>query len=335
MPGEPGRPRKSRGWVVVLVVGVVVLLVGAAAYLLLSGQIFAPAGNANVPLNGNITFNVNAGTNTNGTPNANTTANVNAGNANGTVNGNANGNVNAPANTNANLNVNANANGNTNTSVTTGSPLPSTADTDGDGLTDVEETLYLTDVAKTDTDGDTFIDGRSVKANGDLIGEVALGYDPTAPARKLDAAGLARTYTNSTGGYALLYPSKWVFQNDSATPTSVTFVPDEGTGELFHVTVTDNPGNLSAKDWYQSLNPGLDLTNESAFTVSGLDAFQSLDDSTVFYARGGKVYAFTYNSDGLDKVNYRTTFTMMLYSFRLSGTTTNANTNAAATNTNG
>lgn len=328
MPGEPGRPRKTRGWVVVVVVALVVLVVGAAAYLLLSGQIFTPAGNANGSLNTNTVFNVNTGGNANGAANANGTANANAtvnasANTNGESNGNANGNVNAAANTNAGSN--ANANSNTNSTVTVGSPLPSTTDTDGDGLTDVEEALYGTDVAKTDTDGDGFIDGRAVTADGKLTGEVALGYDPTAASRKLDAAGLVRTYSNTPGGYAVLYPSNWVFQNSDTVPTGVTIVPDKGTGELFQISVTDNPGNLPAKDWYQSLNPGLDLSNESSFTVNGLDAFQSLDDSTVFYSRGGKIYALTYNTDGLDLVNYRTTFIMMLHSFRLTGTTTNTN----------
>lgn len=316
LPGEPGKSPGGHRGMVVAIVGVSVLVVGAAAYLLLSGQILKPA-------------NANSNTNTNSSVVVNrANANANPSNANLVANANSNSTVaNANANLNTNIaNANADTNGNTNISTgpTTSSPLPMAADTDGDGLTDVEETLYGSNAANKDTDGDGFIDGYVVLPDGKIGGEVALGYDPTATGRKLDAAGLVREYRNDTGGWAMPYPSSWVFQADAAA-TGASFVPDKGTGELFVVSVQDNPGNLTAKEWYQSLNPGLDLSNEKSFLVSGLDAFQSLDDSTVFFARGGKVYSLNYNTNGRDTVNYRATFTMSLMSFRLVSAVTNTN----------
>lgn len=302
---------------------------GAGAWYYFTRLSSEPVANANVTANANANVNRNANLNRN--LNVNTNANLNA-------NTNANLNLNA----NANVNVNVNTNTNTNTS-TTGTPLSISTDTDSDGLTDVEEAVYSTQTNSNDTDSDGFIDGMRTLANGKTEGEVYTGYCPTKTGSvrlDADACGLMRTYTNTSFNYAAWVPTKWLSQPTNGDQKTVIITPDIATTEFFQVSVLDNPTQVTAKNYYLSLNPGIDPTNLKDATVNGLDGVLSLDESTVYFVKGTKIYIVGYNTNALNKVNLRTTFIVMYRSFHLvapTATNSNANTNGntnAAFNTN-
>ena len=263
-------------------------------------------------------------------------ANNNNGNENTSV-VNAN-RTNANANVNTNLNGNLNSNANVNASVTTiGTPLPSSTDSDSDGFTDIEEQVYATNANNPDTDGDGFIDGMRMLANGSYEGETHNGYCPTKIGSvRLDdtVCAAVRTYTNAAFNYAMWVPKNWLAQPTATDEKTVIITPDIATSEFFQISVLDNPSQLTAKNYYLSLNPGVDPTAIKDATTNGLDGVISLDQSTVYLVKGTKIYILTYNTDSLTKVNFRTTFSVMYQSFRLvAPTTTNTNTNLSTLNT--
>jgi len=317
---------RSKRMIMIVVVSVVVLgALGAGAW-----YYFTQLANENA--NANVVLNVNR-SNTN-TSNLNTNTGLNL-NTNTGLNINTNPALNLNFNSNANANTNTSTNGNTNTSGTgtTGTPLPSSTDTDNDGLTDNEEQVYATTTNDNDTDNDGFIDGYRVLANGKAEGEAYSGYCPTKQgAVRLDDATCAimRTYTNSTFDYALWVPKNWLAQATSTDEKTVVVTPDFATTEFFQVSVLDNPTQLSAKNYYLNLNPGVDPSKIKDVTVNGIDGALSLDESTVYFVKGTKTYVITYNTQSLNAANLRTTFTIMYRSFHLvaSGTTNaNGNTN--------
>lgn len=329
--------------ILIIVLGVAVL--GVGGYLAYT-QFFAPKtnGNANV----NAVANANQ-PKTNGNANrANANANVNKpANANAAANQNLNANLNLNANANLNANVNLNTNQSTNANVnasTSGTPLPSSKDADSDGLTDVEESVLGTSPTSSDTDGDGFVDGKQLKTGGQYAGEVYLGYDPTkAGGKKLaDNPNLVAWYQNPTLNYKTLHPAKWLPRASDSTNTTVLFAPDPGTGEFFQIVVADNPQKLSARAWYQTVDPSVPESQIESLTVSGLDGVRSPDKSTVYLVKGDKTYLLTYNSGTLTEVNFRTFFDVFVTNFTLvaaGSTPTNANSNAnrntnAATNAN-
>ncbi|MBI4089933.1 MAG: hypothetical protein HY421_00855 [Candidatus Kerfeldbacteria bacterium] len=338
--GAAPRPTGGRGKKLLMVgISAVVLGgLGAGAWYYFTRLSSETAANANVTANANTNANVNRNANLNRNLNANANANLNA-----NVNSNANLNLNANANVNQNANVNVNTNANTNTS-TAGTPLPLSTDTDSDGLTDTEEAVYSTQTNSNDTDGDGFIDGMRTLANGKIEGEVYSGYCPTKTGSvrlDADACALMQTYTNTAFNYALWVPTKWLSQPTSSDQKTVIITPDIATTEFFQVSVLDNPTQVTAKNYYLSLNPGIDPTKLKDATVNGLDGVLSLDESTVYFVKGTKIYIVSYNTNALSKVNLRTTFTAMYRSFHLvAPTTTNTNTNVnsntnTAFNTNG
>lgn len=329
--GQGGGPVPGgRSKRLLLIIGIsiaVVGVLGAGAWYYFTKMANKNENTNTVPVNLNRS---NANRNLNVNTNVNTNANAN-------VNSNANSNLNA--NTNANLNANKNANTNTNTNAsTTGSPVPSSADADNDGLTDTEELVYGTTATNNDTDGDGFIDGYRLLANGKTEGESYSGYCPLKQGSvRLDdpTCAIMRTYSNSTYSYAIWVPKNWLAQPTAADEKTVIMTPDFATTEFFQVSVMENPTQLSAKNYYLNLNPGVDPTRIKDATVNGLDGVLSLDESTVYFVKGTKTYVITYNTDSLNTVNLRTTFKIVERSFHLIPiSTTNTNTNQNS-NSNG
>ncbi len=248
--------------------------------------------------------------------NRNTNTSVNAANenTNSITNENANGNLNQNTNITANANTNVSTNANTNTTVTPTGPLPSSTDTDSDGLTDVEEAVYGTDAAKADTDADGFIDGKQVRADGTIVGELYLGYNPKG-AGQLETSGLVKRVEDSGKIYSLLIPTSWTATADQSGGLLVT--PTQQTGEFFQVAINDNPNRLAPKDWYKTNNPAANTDQLTTFAVNGLEGIYSEDQSTAYLFKDTKVYSIQYNTGSLTQVNYRTTFDVIVRSFKL------------------
>ena len=327
-------PKGGKKNVVIIVIIIIFILaaLGLGGVILFNRLSKTTNANENVNvvitnLNTNANLNKNANKNLNANLNLNTNANANA-NANLSINTNLNTNVNLNANTNANTNANQNLNMNLN--LNTNTILPSSTDSDLDGLTDVEETLYGTKANTPDTDGDGYIDGKKVQTDGTIIGEVYLGYDPTSSGKKLADSNLVKLYTNPTYNYSILYPAKWLASQTNTTTQdqSITFYPDTSTGEFIQVLVQNNPTRLSAKNWYLSLNSGVDSNEIESIVINGLEGVKSLDGSTIYLAKTDKIYVISYNAGGVTSLNYATTFGMMYQSFKLISSATNSNINS-------
>lgn len=271
---------------------------------------------ANLNDNGNANVDTNAATNVNSNSNATVNGNTN-GNVNSAINGNANSNANVAVNTNAN--TNAATNSNTNAATVAASPLPSSTDADSDGLTDVEEKVYGTDPNKPDTDGDGFIDGKQVRPDGTIAGELYLGYNPLGAGR-LEGSAIVKRALNANKEYSVLIPAKWASTTDASG--GILINPDVSTGEFFQVRKVDNAAKLTPKQWYQANNPTANVDALTTFAVNGLEVLYSEDASTAYIFKDATVYTFTYSTGSLTQVNYRTTFDMMVRNFKLESATT-------------
>ncbi len=304
--GPKGSSSATKKLIITLVIVVVVAGLGVAGLFIFNKAVKTNTNTANT-VNLNRTANLNVTTNLN----TNTASNVNSVNANTNTTANVNvANVNTTTNVNTTANTNAPAN--TNTSVSTG-PLPSSLDTDKDGLTDVEEAVYGTDVKNADTDGDTFVDGMQVRADGMVVGELVNLYNPKG-AGTLEASGLVKRVQNATNVFSLLVPTSWT-TNESSGLLVVT--PTTQTGEFFQVRMNDNTSGQTLQQWYQTNNPQADISKTKSIAVNGLEGLISQDGANVYFAKGAKVYGLTYTASGLSQLNYWTTFTMMMKSFKL------------------
>lgn len=278
---------------------VVVMVIITAVVVLIYSR--PPAAvNQNVAITN--TVNVNR-TNTNSNTNANQNVNVNV-NANTNSNTNTNTNLNSNANTNTNVNVNTNANTNSNTN-TNSTEITSTKDTDKDGLTDNEEVIWGSGQNKPDTDGDGFLDGE----------EIANGYSPTSTAT-LSVDPNAKTYTNTSYHYSILYPARWVEGQLDNSDEDILLTAE--TGEFVEVTVTSNPKQQTAKEWYLDQFPDLKSKDLQTFeTAGGLSGTKSQNGLTGYLATPDIIYVITYNIGTRTAANFLNTFDMMLKTFQV------------------
>lgn len=183
-------------------------------------------------------------------------------------------------------------------------PIRNAEDSDADGLTDVEEReIYGTDPYKSDSDNDGYLDGS----------EVYYLYNPNgiAPVTLKDS-GLARPFTNQVAGYSLLVPTPWT-AGEKGTGNVFT----SATGEFVELAVIDAPENQNLKDWYVQNNPGV-LPGDVLVFVNrtGATGIKSPDGLGIYFKKGARVFALTYNLAGGRVVSYRRTFEMMGNSFR-------------------
>jgi hypothetical protein len=186
--------------------------------------------------------------------------------------------------------------------------LPMAADADADGLTDFEEGLYGTDYLKSDTDSDSYIDGL----------ELLNLYNPAGIApQKIEETELVKIYSNPTYNYTIFYPTSWLARALGET-TSEEVMFTSATGELMEVIVEENRSNLPLLDWYLSEAPGTSPAELGDVTTkSGLVGKKSADGLTAYFSSGGKIYVLSYNVGIKTELNYKSTFEMMIKSFKL------------------
>lgn len=187
-------------------------------------------------------------------------------------------------------------------------PLPSAIDTDQDDLTDVEEILFSTDPTKVDTDGDSYPDTL----------EIINLYNPTGFApEKIEETNLVKIYDNQIYKYSIFYPSLWIARALDETEREILFT--SATGEIFQVVIDENFNRLPLLDWYLAESPEtnpfelVDIT-----TKSGLSGKKSPDGLTAYFSLGDKIYAISYSVGSKTEMNYKSTFEMIVKSFKLS-----------------
>ncbi|MCR4256644.1 MAG: fibronectin type III domain-containing protein [Candidatus Uhrbacteria bacterium] len=185
---------------------------------------------------------------------------------------------------------------------------PGGLDSDSDGLSDIEEAVFGTDARAPDSDRDGFLDGN----------EVFHLYNPAAaaPVRLLDS-GLVVPFV-SPAGWSLYVPRGWTAtldENDGSRATIRT-----GQGEVFRVTIADNPNELSLTDWYIAGHPGIAPSQLRAIlTKGGLEGLLGPDRLDAHFAWDGKILILTYDLASRPFIQFRTTYEMLLNSLRLSG----------------
>lgn len=189
----------------------------------------------------------------------------------------------------------------------TPAPLPMGPDIDKDGLTDTEETLYSADSAKADTDSDGYPDGL----------ELINLYNPIGVApQKLEETNLVKIYTNQAHQYSIFYPASWSARALDETQREIMFTST--TGEFMQVIVEDNPTRTPLMDWYLAEAPGTNPAEVgTAATKNGLIGIKSPDGLTAYFVSGDKIYAISYNVGIKTELNYKSTFEMMVKSFKL------------------
>ncbi|KAA0206839.1 fibronectin type III domain-containing protein [Candidatus Uhrbacteria bacterium] len=185
---------------------------------------------------------------------------------------------------------------------------PGGLDSDSDGLTDVEEAVYGTDPRVPDSDRDGFLDGN----------EVFHLYNPAAaaPVRLLDS-GLVEPFV-SPAGWSIYVPRGWTAtldENDGSRATIRT-----GQGEVFRISIEDNPNGASLVDWYTARHAGVAPSQlREIFTKGGLEGLLGPDRMDANFDWDGKIFVLTYDNANKPFIQFRTTYEMLLNSLRLSG----------------
>lgn len=179
-------------------------------------------------------------------------------------------------------------------------------DSDNDGLTDVEETLYRTDKNKPDTDRDGYIDGQ----------EIASGYNPLEIAKKIAGSDLVEIYASPLYHYQILYPADWEKKSIDKTGSQMIF-RSVNTKEFIEVIVVEGVSSLTK--WYQEYVNQQPGTKPIIEDLNNWQIIRSEDKLTVYLGQFGLkgVYIINYNPAGLQELNFRLTFEMMLNSFSL------------------
>jgi hypothetical protein len=224
-------------------------------------------------------------------------------------------NLNINENENINENTNSNTNGNINTNLNIAPPevnYSSSLDSDKDGLTDIEEEIYKTERNLPDTDADGFIDGQ----------ELINGYNPKAAgSSSLATSGLVNKYSNPVFNYEILHPSAWLDRPTDQSLKEVIF--QSATGEYIQIIVEDNIGSVDIVEWYIEQSPLSQLGQlERETLASGYEVLISPDKLTYYLVDKQNpelVYVITYTIGTKTRINFLTTFQMMINSFNLIG----------------
>ncbi|MBI4653048.1 hypothetical protein HY750_02240 [Candidatus Kuenenbacteria bacterium] len=184
--------------------------------------------------------------------------------------------------------------------------LPSTIDSDFDGLTDVEEGFYKTDPQRADSDIGGYPDGW----------EVINLYSPTDEGLyPLSNTGKIKIYSDQTYKYSIFYLAEFLV---NIVDNKVIFSPPIETGESIIVIVQENPEKLKSKEWYIKQFEGQTLDESTLKTsmVDDIEGVWSIDTQNFYLAKDDLVYVFSYNSSMLTHLNFKTTFKMIINSFK-------------------
>jgi len=187
--------------------------------------------------------------------------------------------------------------------------LSFSVDTDNDGLTDEEEDLYGTELRKPDTDGDGFTDGQELL---NLYSPFSAGPVP------LETVATITKMENPNANYNILYPSGWLPLASDQSKLEYSFT--SLTGEVMYLKVLDNPDELSLSEWLIVNQPNVNPNTISDYTTKkGLKGVKTAN-GLVYYInvpKQSKVYKFIYDAGNVKRLNFMTTFQMMVNSLTI------------------
>jgi len=186
-----------------------------------------------------------------------------------------------------------------------GQQVSSTIDSDQDNLTNTEEQLYQTGPSNLDTNGNGTLDGD----------EIAALKNPLSAGQDLANSGLVNLYTNPTWSYSLLYPSSWLIKPMPETDLSQVIIVTN-TSEFLEASVEDNLDRFSPKDWYLKQSPDVEVDKVREVTIDGQSAVWDPSSLNLFISKDDKIYILTYNLGTETAANFKTTFKMMIKSFK-------------------
>ncbi|MFN3301821.1 MAG: hypothetical protein ACK413_02225 [Patescibacteria group bacterium] len=179
-------------------------------------------------------------------------------------------------------------------------------DSDNDGLTDKEEEIYQTDKNNPDTDNDGYPDGSELI---NLFSPIQ-GYGA-----KLADSNLIKIYTNETFGYSLFYPSSFIVKVMPESGDKEVIISSE-IGEFFSLVVQENPEMLPVEEWYKKQISELGIEKLTKTKVDNEEAIWSLDGLTLYIGKKDKIFVFSYNIGGQTTANFKSTYLMMVKSFK-------------------
>ncbi len=305
--------KKKLFLIIGIIAAVLIILIAIIVYALQVSTVDEEpvADQVDIPTNTNAVVTNNDNTNAanvNGGLNDLTNANTNAGaTLNLNVNADLNENINEELFPNANANVSVVApNANVASVLPDRSRVTDSRDKDRDGLTDVEEALYGTEVNLPDSDKDGFVDGAELKNL----------FSPSAKEKTLLASGSVIKYENTDFNWSIQYPSQWVAEPLDVTNREVLFTADSVQGEFIQVIVSENTNGVDIAEWFASLYVDIEAADLDPFSAGGLDGIITPDGYTVYVGNKDVIIGIIYSFGSAEKINFNTTYQMMLNSFK-------------------
>jgi hypothetical protein len=178
-------------------------------------------------------------------------------------------------------------------------------DVDGDSLTAAEEQLWGTNPTFADTDGDGFFDGQ----------EILGGFSPLRQNERLAVGTEISVQSIPEQGYTITYPIGLLFRRVDDAGAGVILTTS--TGEYFEITAQANAAGLTAAQWYQRIDPTVNLTQMRRIRLSGVEAVVSKDGRAVYVPHAGKMITLVYVLGNRTSELYKTTFTFIYSSLVL------------------
>lgn len=182
-------------------------------------------------------------------------------------------------------------------------------DVDGDKLTSNEEKIFSTSEDNSDTDQDGFRDGD----------EILNGFDPTKANTTLLDSGMIQEYKNQELKFSVLYPSRWLVK-DLNLDAGKQIIFDTKIGERVEVVAKSIPQDqrVSLQDYALKDDSSLQSNDLTKVAVNNLQGLKARGDLKYYFSTDdfSIVYIISYVPLEKEKLNFATTFKMMINSFK-------------------
>jgi len=178
-------------------------------------------------------------------------------------------------------------------------------DTDQDGLSDIEEnTVFTTSINNSDTDKDDYSDSIEIL---NLYNPIGVGL--------LKDSGLVEVFHNATYDYNLFYPKDWRVE-DEASGNNIMFFSN--LNSFVQVITQANSQKQTLALWYADMNNLANTFDLSTIKTAGdMEVLYSPDGLTAYIVNPTdleNIYVFTYSPGQNKKLDFASTFKMMINS---------------------